>query len=62
MLNVNYEFSYAFSDYLDGYNFQKPTAKNNYNDMFSVLSFGLNFYVGHVGNGRSSGNYRVRHN
>lgn len=50
MFNINYEFSYAFSDYLDGYNFQQPTANNKYNCMFSVLSFGLNFYVGHVGN------------
>ncbi len=49
MFNINYQFSYAFSDYLDGYNFQQPTAKNEYNCMFSVLSFGLNFYVGHVG-------------
>jgi hypothetical protein len=47
-VNVNYKFSYAFSDYLDGYNFHKPTATNNYNDMFSVLSFGLNFYVGNM--------------
>ena len=47
--NVNYQFSYAFSDYVDGYNFQKPTATNNYNDMFSVLTFGLNFYLGKVG-------------
>lgn len=49
MFNVNYQFSYAFSDYLDGYNFQAPTATNNYNSMFSVLSFGLDFYVGKVG-------------
>jgi len=49
VFNVNYQFCYAFSDYLDGYNFQQPTAKNQWNDMFSVLSFGLNFYVGHVG-------------
>ena len=59
--NVNYEFSYAFSDYLDGYNFSKPTATNNWNDMFSVLSFGLNFYIGSVGTGRN-GNMRTRHN
>lgn len=62
MFNINYEFSYAFSDYLDGYNFQKPTANNNYNDMFSVLSFGLHFYVGHIGTGRRNGTYRTRHN
>ena len=62
MLNVNYEYSYAFSDYLDGYNFQQPTATNKYNDMFSVLSFGLHFYVGNVGIGRRSNNYRTRHN
>jgi hypothetical protein len=49
MLNINYEFCYAFSDYLDGYNFPQPTAHNYYNDMFSVLTFGLHFYVGHVG-------------
>lgn len=49
VFNVNYQFSYAFSDYLDGYDFPQPTAKNYYNDMFSVLTFGLNFYVGHVG-------------
>ena len=61
MFNVNYEYSYAFSDNLDGYNFSQPTATNKYNDMFSVLSFGLNFYVGRVGTGKS-GNYRTRHN
>jgi len=49
MFNVNYQFSYAFSDYLDGYDFQAPVATNKYNDMFSVLSFGLNFYIGKVG-------------
>ena len=46
--NINYQFSYAFSDYLDGYNFQAPIATNKYNDMFSVLSFGVNWYVGKV--------------
>lgn len=60
MLNVNYEYSYCFSDYVDGYNFQQPTATNRFNDMFSVLSFGLNFYVGRVGTGKVS-NYRTRH-
>ena len=49
MFNINYQFSYAFSDYLDGYNFQAPTATNKYNDMFSVLSFGVNYYIGKVG-------------
>jgi hypothetical protein len=49
MFNVNYQFNYAFSDYLDGYNFQQPTANNRYNCMFSVFSFGLNFYIGQVG-------------
>ncbi len=49
MFNMNYQFNYAFSDYLDGYNFAKPTANNNYNDMYSVFSFGLNFYLGQVG-------------
>ena len=62
MFNVNYQFSYAFSDYLDGYDFQQPTANNKYNDMFSVLSFGLHFYVGRVGTGRTPGTYRTRHN
>ena len=49
MFNINYQFSYAFSDYLDGYDFPQPTAHNEYNDMFSVLSFGLSFYIGHLG-------------
>jgi len=49
MLNVNYEFCYAFSSYVDGYNFQQPTADHKYNDFFSMLTFGLNFYVGHIG-------------
>jgi hypothetical protein len=48
MLNVNYQLNYAFSDYVDGYNFQKPVATNNYNDLYSVLSFGLHFYVGRI--------------
>jgi len=49
MFNINYQFAYAFSDRLDGYDFQAPTATNKYNDMFSVLSFGLNVYIGKVG-------------
>jgi len=49
IFNINYTFNYAFSDLLDGYNFQQPVATNNYNDMFSVLSFGLDFYIGQVG-------------
>lgn len=49
MFNINYQFCYAFSDYLDGYDFPQPTAHNYYNDMFSVFSFGLSFYMGHVG-------------
>jgi len=49
IFNVNYEFSYAFSDYLDGYNFKAPVATNKYNDMFSALTFGMNFYIGKVG-------------
>jgi hypothetical protein len=48
--NVNYQFSYCFSDYVDGYNFPSPPASNYYNDMFSVLSFGLNFYIGQMRN------------
>ncbi len=49
MFNINYQFCYAFSDYLDGYDFKAPTATNKYNDMFSVLSFGVNVYLGKVG-------------
>jgi len=49
MFNINYQFAYAFSSYLDGYNFQEPYATHKYNDFFSVLSFGLNFYIGKVG-------------
>jgi hypothetical protein len=48
MINVNYCLTYAFSDYVDGYSFQRPVATNNYNDMYSVLSFGLSFYVGRI--------------
>jgi len=47
-LNVNYQFNYCFSDYVDGYSFQQPTATNQYNDMYSVLSVGLHFYIGHI--------------
>ncbi len=46
MVNVNYQLSYAFSDYVDGYNFKAPSATNQYNDIFSVLTFGLHFYIG----------------
>ena len=46
--NINYQFNYAFSDYVDGYNFPNPPANNYYQDMYSVLSFGLNFYLGHL--------------
>ncbi len=46
VINVNYQFNYALSDYVDGYDFKAPTATNQYNDMYSVLSFGLHFYIG----------------
>lgn len=59
IFNINYQFSYAFSDYLDGYNFQQPTATNKYNCMFSVLSFGLNFYIGQVGIVKDSHKYKT---
>jgi hypothetical protein len=48
--NINYQFNYAFSDYVDGYNFPSPPANNYYNDMYSVLTFGLNFYIGKMYN------------
>jgi len=48
--NINYQFVYAFSDYVDGYNFPNPPASNYYNDMFSSLTFGLNFYIGKMKN------------
>ncbi len=48
VLNVNYQMNYAFSDYVDGYNFKPPIATNNYNDLYSVLSFGLHFYIGEI--------------
>jgi hypothetical protein len=46
--NINYQFNYTFSDYVDGYNFSNPPANNFYNDMYSVLSFNLCFYLGHI--------------
>jgi len=63
VFNVNYEFSYAFSDYLGGYSFSQPVATNLYNDMYSVLSFGLHFYIGKVGvthDKTNTSNYRRR--
>ncbi len=48
MFNVNYQFNYYFSDYIDGYNFTNPPANNFYNDMTSILSFGLIFNLGTV--------------
>lgn len=44
-LNYNYEFSYSFSDDLDGYNFKGGVA-NKYNDMFSIMSLGIGFRFG----------------
>ncbi len=61
MFNVNYEFAYAMSDYIDSYNFLQPVANNQYNDMFSVLTFGLDFYLGKIG-GKGRSSYRTRHN
>jgi hypothetical protein len=48
MFNVNYQFCYFFSDYIDGYNFTNPPANNYYNDMCSMLTFGLIFNLGPV--------------
>lgn len=48
--NINYQFVYAFSDYVDGYDFPNPPANNYYNDMYSTLTFGLNFYIGKMKN------------
>jgi hypothetical protein len=62
VFDVNYEMCYAFSDYVDGYSFQAPYAKNNYNDMFSMLTFGLDIYIGKVGVNSGKSSYRTRHN
>jgi hypothetical protein len=48
MFNINYQYCYCFSDYVDGYNFSQPTAHNYYNDMYSILSFGLIFNIGKI--------------
>lgn len=51
MFNINYQFNYCLSDYVDGYNFSNPPANNYYQDMYSVLSFGLSFYLGKIHDG-----------
>ena len=51
LFNMNYKFCYTFSDYVDGYNFPTGNAKNYFNDMYSVLSLGLSFYLGNAGEG-----------
>ena len=47
-LNVNYHIAYSFNDYVDGYSFLTTTTKNQYNDVYSILSVGLSFYLGHL--------------
>lgn len=51
LFNINYKFVYAFSDYVDGYNFPTGNAHNYFNDMYSVLSVGLSFQLGNAGLG-----------
>lgn len=48
MINCNYQLCYALSDYVDGYNFKTPAATNEYNDLYSALTFGLHFYIGNI--------------
>jgi hypothetical protein len=48
MFNVNFQFCYTFSDYVDGYYFPQPQAHTYYNDMYSILSFGLIFNLGKI--------------
>ena len=47
-LNINYNLSYSFNDYIDGYSFSKATTRNQYNDAYSVVSVGFSFYIGHI--------------
>ena len=46
--NINYQLNYAFSDYVDGYNFSPSTTRNKSNDMYSIFSVGFAIYIGHV--------------
>jgi len=48
MFNINYQFCYTFSDYVNGYYFPQPQAHTYYNNMYSVLSFGLVFNLGKI--------------
>jgi hypothetical protein len=44
VLNINFQATYAFSDYVDGYSF--TSAHNNFNDLYFMLTAGLHFYFG----------------
>ena len=44
VLNYNFQMSYAFSDYIDGY--RLIGLKNQNNDIFFLISVGLHFYFG----------------
>jgi hypothetical protein len=46
-INVNYQMCYAFTDWVDGYNFKKP-SNNNANDLYSTIIVGLHFYTGQL--------------
>jgi len=47
-LNINYSLTYSFNDYVDGYSFSKSTTRNQYNDVYSMLSVGFSFYLGQI--------------
>jgi len=46
--NINYQQNYAFNDDINGYSFPSTTTNHKYNAIYSVLSVGLSFYLGHI--------------
>lgn len=47
--NVNFQSNFVFADNLDGYNDPKTTMRNQFPDMYNVLSVGLKIHFGPSG-------------
>lgn len=45
VFNINYQYTACQSDYIDGYD--PPSRANNKNDVYTVLSVGMRFFITH---------------
>ena len=42
---LNYQINNTFSNYVDGWSFSSSTSKNQYNNVYTVITIGFSFYL-----------------